>query len=68
MIFLEYIIRLSEDYEKCKRALNRLGIVTYKSQEIEGLIGYWSKLEIGYLRERDFIEYIEIEPKGYFYK
>ncbi|MCP1184992.1 hypothetical protein [Paenibacillus sp. 1781tsa1] len=63
---MEYIIRLSEDYEKCERVLNKLGIVAYVSPVIDGLIFYWSKLDIEYLEKRDFIGQIEIAPKGTF--
>jgi len=63
---MEYIIRLSEDYEKCERVLNRLGIVAYVSPVIDGLIGYYSKLDIEYLEKRDFISQIEIAPRGTF--
>ncbi|WP_339304375.1 hypothetical protein NST33_18025 [Paenibacillus sp. FSL L8-0435] len=63
---MEYIIRLSEDYEKCERVLNKLGIVAYKSPVVKGLIGYWSKLDIEYLEKRDFIDQIEIAPRGAF--
>lgn len=63
---MEYIIKLSEDYEKCERVLNKLGIVTYVSPVVDGLIGYWSKLDIAYLEKRDFINQIQIAPKGTF--
>ncbi|MFS0855236.1 hypothetical protein [Paenibacillus taichungensis] len=63
---MEYIVKLSEDYEKCERVLNKLGIVTYVSPVVDGLIGYYSKLNIEYLEKRDFIDQIEIAPKGTF--
>ncbi|PIH59076.1 hypothetical protein [Paenibacillus sp. LK1] len=63
---MEYIIRLSEDYEKCEKVLNKFGIVAYRSPVIKGLIGYRSKLDIEYLSKRDFIDQIEIAPKGTF--
>ncbi|WP_339193874.1 hypothetical protein MKY95_19070 [Paenibacillus sp. FSL P4-0176] len=63
---MEYIVRLSEDYGKCEKVLNKLGIVAYVSPVIDGLIGYWSKLDIEYLEKLDFIRQIEITPKGTF--
>ncbi|WP_340032600.1 hypothetical protein NSQ20_12105 [Paenibacillus sp. FSL K6-1122] len=63
---MEYIIRLSEDYEKCEQVLNKLGIVEYISPAVDGLIGYWSSLDIEYLEKRDFIGQIEIAPRGTF--
>ncbi|WP_063562953.1 hypothetical protein [Paenibacillus sp. O199] len=63
---MEYIVRLSEDYEKCERVLNKLGIVRYRFPVVKGLIGYWSKLDIEYLEKRDFIDRIEIAPRGTF--
>ena len=59
-----YVVQLSKEYEDCEKILNKLGAVVYKSQIIKGLIGYWSKLDIEYLRSRDFILMIEYSAEG----
>lgn len=56
---MEYLILLSKPFEDCGHYLNKMGIVTYKFNGTNGLIGFWSKLSIDYLSQRDFIQTIE---------